>query len=59
MRSEQMDYDRPCDARFVSGGRLCVTTAPQSFVPGSLQLRVLGFGLLQDRDVGVGVLPQS
>jgi hypothetical protein len=24
----------------------------------SLQLRVLGFGLLQDGDVGVGILPE-
>src|SRR5580704_17976120 len=57
MRSEQMDYDCPCDACFVSVGRLCITRAPQSFVPGSLQLRVLRFSLLQDGDVpmrGVG-----
>jgi hypothetical protein len=27
MRSEQMDYDCPFDARFVSVGRLCVAPA--------------------------------
>jgi len=59
MRSKQMDYDCPCDARFVSVSRLCVAPAPQSFVPGSLQLRILRFGLLQDGNVGVGVLPEG
>jgi hypothetical protein len=34
------------------------TTATKKSVMLSLQLRVLDFGLLQDRDVGVGILPE-
>jgi hypothetical protein len=50
---------RPCWPQ-ITVGRVfrCVTPASESFVPKLLHLRVLGLGLLQDWDVGVGVFPE-
>jgi hypothetical protein len=37
----------------------CDNSRPHSCLDELLQPRVLGFGLLQDGDVGVGVFPES
>ena len=50
--------ERPVCPRFYRPA-IFVDEHPAPKISGLLQLRVLGFGLLQDGDVGVGVLPEG